>query len=182
MMQMFKLFKSINKTQQHILTVFMGVALLSMTANISIPLTPVPFTLQFLGILFLGLSFSSKAAIHSILSYVTLGAAGLPILSNAQGGLHKVFGPTGGYLLGFVVTVYALSKIKEAYHVTSMMGLFALCLLGMALTYIFGAAWLSFLLGSFSKAFTVGVMPFIALDLVKAVIITLTLGQLKKHA
>jgi biotin transport system substrate-specific component len=74
--------------------IFSCVLLLFLMAHASIPLQPVPITLQSLGIMLIGLKFSRKTAFYSVLTYMLLGAAGFPIFANFSGGYQIFWGPT----------------------------------------------------------------------------------------
>ncbi|MDP3441590.1 MAG: biotin transporter BioY, partial [Ignavibacteria bacterium] len=100
--------------------------------------------------------------------YLLLGALGLPVFSNGSSGLTVLFGPTGGYLFGFLLSTLVIGYIKEKLEY--FFGyLFASILGGIGIVYALGVLGLMFVLGiSFDKAMTIGVFPFLPLDLIKA--------------
>ncbi|MBX9977355.1 MAG: biotin transporter BioY [Alphaproteobacteria bacterium] len=161
--------------QYHLVQVLAGFAILFLSTQIEIPIRPVAITLQTVGVMLVALSLSQKAAMHSILSYVILGTAGLPVFTYFQGGLAKLLGPSGGYLIGFIVAVYVMSKAKERLGMTSPYKIFLNCMLGSLCIYSFGIAWLSYSLGSFEKGLTLGLLPFIFPGLIKAVLLSIAL-------
>jgi biotin transport system substrate-specific component len=145
-------------------------AILSISAYISIPLpiTSVPFTLQSLFLMVIALSMPISISFPSVGLYLLLGAIGLPVFSNGTSGLTVLFGPTGGYLFGFLLSTLVIGYIKEKLEY--FFGyLFASILGGIGIVYALGVLGLMFILGiSFDKAMTIGVLPFLPLDLIKA--------------
>ncbi len=143
-------------------------ALLALTAQVSIPLpfSPVPITGQTFGVFLAGGILGSRHGTVAALVYILMGAVGMPVFHHAQGGIHLVLGPTGGYLWGFALGVYLLGKIverKSSYW--SLLGGMGLCL---AVIYTLGTLQLAFITGlELPQALLVGVVPFIPLDAVK---------------
>lgn len=145
-------------------------AILSISAYISIPLpiTSVPFTLQSLFLMVIALSMPISISFPSVGLYLLLGAIGLPVFSNGTSGLTVLFGPTGGYLFGFLLSTLVIGYIKE--KLDYFFGyLFASIVGGIGFVYALGVLGLMFVLGmSFDKAMAIGVIPFLPLDLIKA--------------
>jgi biotin transport system substrate-specific component len=145
-------------------------SILSISAYISIPLpiTSVPFTLQSLFLMVIALSMPISISFPSVGLYLLLGAIGLPVFSNGTSGLTVLFGPTAGYLFGFLLSTLVIGYIKEKLEY--FFGyLFASILGGIGIVYALGVLGLMLVLGiSFDKAMTIGVIPFLPLDLIKA--------------
>lgn len=149
----------------HFMVVF-GICIMFVSAQIVIPLHPVPITMQTLGVLFISLFFRPKEAMSSIIGYVTIGTIGLPVFSNFSSGL---FTPKGGYLLGFILCVYLVSKLRSKMHSTFCRVL--LCtLIGNASIYIIGLPWLACFVG-IDKALSFGLVPFLLPGLFKSILI-----------
>lgn len=154
-------------------------AVTAVMSIIAIPLgfTPVPFTLQVLAVLLAGAVLGMKTGFISQLTYVILGAVGLPVFAQNKGGIAVLFGPRGGYIIGFVIAAAVIGLLceliytKQAKKILKIAGLFIAMLIGIIIIYIFGATGLM-LIGKMSlqKAITAGVIPFIPLDIIKAVI------------
>jgi biotin transport system substrate-specific component len=144
-------------------------SILSISAYISIPLpiTSVPFTLQSLFLMVIALSMPISISFPSVGLYLLLGAIGLPVFSNGTSGLTVLFGPTAGYLFGFLLSTLVIGYIKEKLEY--FFGyLFASILGGIGIVYALGVLGLMLVLGlSFDKAMTIGVLPFLPLDLIK---------------
>nr|CAH7769199.1 unnamed protein product [Callosobruchus chinensis] len=141
-------------------------------AQISIPLQPVPITLQTLGVMLIGLKFNRRTAFYSVLTYLSLGAAGLPVFANFSGGYHIFLGPTGGYLIGCLVAVVVMSR--KSFMCNSLS-----CLAGTVVIFICGISWLTIYVG-LKQAIMVGVLPFILPGLVKIFLLVAALQYLKK--
>lgn len=147
---------------------------------IPIPFSPVPVSLTNL-ILYISIFLLGwKSATVSYLVYVLLGAVGLPVFSGFAGGIGKIAGPTGGYLVGFVfltvISGYILEKFRSR-RVIIMAGM----VLGTAVTYIFGTMWLCIQMElSFVQGLAIGALPYLPGDCIKiiiAVIVGPTLAQ-----
>ncbi len=118
-------------------------ALIAIGAFIKIPIPVVPFTLQYLFTMLAGLLLGSKLGCLSVVSYMLLGLAGLPIFSEG-GGLWYVFKPSFGYIIGFCVGTYVTGKIAEKmkkctvfhYLLANLAGLMLVYAIGMAYYYI----------------------------------------------
>jgi len=136
-------------------------------AQIAIPLPGgVPFTLQVFGV-FLGILLLGKKAFWGMLTYLLLGAIGLPIFAHAQGGIGVIIGPTGGYILGFVISGLVGGYFVELFKF-SLKGKILGLLISLFIIYFIGMLQLAFVANmSISKAIAVGVSPFIPLDMLK---------------
>lgn len=143
-------------------------AITALLAQISFPLpfSPVPLTGQTFAVFLTGALLGKHWGPVSLFLYILLGAAGLPVFHNAQGGLQIVLGPTGGFLWGFVLGSYFLGKCMEyrGSYPALLLGMF-LCLL----TYFsLGTLQLAYVAGlNLRQALLMGVLPFVPLDLVK---------------
>jgi biotin transport system substrate-specific component len=105
--------------------------------------------------------------------YVGIGAMGVPWFANMNGGYTYVFGATGGYLAGFIVVAFIIGWLTEKHiRARSLTALIPLMLGGVLVIYLFGALYLYFLLGtSFEMTMKLAVLPFIPLDIAKAILV-----------
>lgn len=146
-------------------------ALIAVGAMTVIPVGPVPITLQTLFVLLAGLCLGPVRGASAMLLYILAGALGLPVFAGGKAGFAVLFGPTGGYLAGFVLTAFCAgmggSGRGRAPHLA--MTVFWVCA-GMAAVYTVGTLWLMFLLDlPMSRAVALGVLPFMPGDAVKCV-------------
>jgi biotin transport system substrate-specific component len=141
------------------------IGLISLGSWISFPFFPVPLTLQTLFVLLAGTVMRQNAVIP-VTIYVILGALGLPVFHNGTAGLGILLGPTGGYLIGFIVAALITGL---AYENDSEKVRIAGLTVATLLIYVFGAAWLMFSLDrDIIPAVAGGVLPFIPGDIGKA--------------
>ncbi|WP_410530035.1 biotin transporter BioY [Wolbachia endosymbiont (group A) of Ennomos erosarius] len=106
----------------------------------------------------IGLKFNRRTAFYSVLTYLSLGAAGLPVLANFSGGYHALLGPTGGYLIGCLVAVIMMGEVNELLSLRCELlarNSFS-CIVGTAMIFICGASCLAVYLG-LEQAIMVGV-------------------------
>jgi len=148
---------------------------------LSLPIGVVPISLTNLAIYFAIYALGGKRGTLSYIVYLFIGLVGLPVFSGFSGGVPKLFGPTGGYLIGFVFMAFISGIFIDKFSNKIYM-----CFLGMVLgtivTYIFGTAWLAYEAHMpFNKALAVGVLPFIPGDIVKITIASLIGPQIKKR-
>jgi len=142
-------------------------ALTAAGAYIAIPVGPVPIVLQNLFIMLAGLLLGGRWGLISVAVYLLAGAAGLPVFAGGTGGVGKFVGPTGGYLLGFAAAAYLIGIISERGRGRVAIDVMAM-IAGTLIIYAFGVSWLKVVTGmSFSKALTVGMLPFLIGDALK---------------
>ncbi|MCS7253802.1 MAG: biotin transporter BioY [Armatimonadota bacterium] len=137
--------------------------------RIPLPFTPVPITLQTLGVLLIGLSFGSLRGSVTAAVYIVFGAIGVPAFAGGACGWKHLFGPTGGYLFGFVAAAWLVGRLAELRWDRSFWLTFASTMLGTLVIYVFGVAWLSCFVG-IERSLTMGVLPFIPGDIIKALV------------
>ncbi|MBI5838665.1 MAG: biotin transporter BioY [Chloroflexi bacterium] len=137
--------------------------------QIPLPFTPVPITGQTFGVLLVGAVLGSKRGAASLASYLAIGAFGLPFFAGGAHGLNTVIGATGGYLIGFVIAAYIIGLLAERGLERNMQTSFIPFLVGTVIIYACGVSWLAIVLGSFSKAFAAGFIPFVIGDAIKLI-------------
>jgi len=157
------------KTKDMILAAMFG-ALTAVGAIVAIPLpTPVPFTMQVFFVVLAGILLGPRWGAISQLVYVLMGSLGMPVFAGGVGGFAKVIGPTGGYLMGFILAAYVVGLITHAkpnHFFWALTGSLA----GLVVIYLLGTVQLALIAGmSAEKAFYAGVAPFIIFDLIKSI-------------
>jgi biotin transport system substrate-specific component len=143
-------------------------ALTAIGALISIPLQPVPVTLQTLFLYLAGSLLGGRLGALSQVLYVILGVIGLPVFSGGKAGLGVFLGPTGGYLIGFIAGAFVTGRIIEVRKKPGLVWIVLAMLAGTAAVYTLGVLQLV-LIGKLSvgKAASVGVLPFLPGDVLK---------------
>jgi biotin transport system substrate-specific component len=142
-----------------------GVAVLAASAHIAVPFWPVPMTMQSGTVLLLGAVFGSGLAEATLLAYLAAGALGLPVFT-AGAGLAYFAGPTGGYLLGFLLAASFMGFCASRGWMRAAIGTIAAFLGGTIIIYALGLAWLSVLIGT-HKAVALGLVPFLPAEATK---------------
>lgn len=167
-------------TYQLAVTALMA-AVMCVLGPLSVPIGEVPISLTNLVICFAVWLLGARFGTLSVLVYLLLGAVGLPVFSAYSGGLAKLAGPTGGYLIGFLPMAFLGGLIIEktkGQPVLSGMGL----VLGIAVSYALGTAWFVFQMGcDLQYALAVCVYPFIVFDLAKVVLTVLVGGVVRRR-
>ena len=148
-----------------------GAALIAVLAQISLPIGPVPFTLQNFAIGLIATVFRPREAVLSVALYLLLGSIGLPVFAGGGAGFHVLVGPSAGYL--WFDLVYAGLTSYLIHKNSGYIRIFLANLLGDSLVFVGGILRLHFLAGMpFDKALAVGVLPFILPDLGKIIAIS----------
>lgn len=155
-------------------------ALTAVGAFISIPVGPVPITMQVLFTILAGIMLGAKVGAMSQLIYVLLGLIGLPIFADRTGGLSHVISPSFGYLIGFIISAFVMGKIVEHMEKVTFIKIFVTCILGIIIIYLIGIPYLYIILKNvlvkeitFQYAMKIGFVVFIPGDLLKAIIASL---------
>jgi len=137
-------------------------------AYIIIPLPPVPITLQTLFLSLAGALLGARLGALSQVIYLLIGMIGLPVFAGGKAGLGVLFGPTGGYLMGFVAGAWVIGILVNLRRKPGFGWTAGAILVGTAVIYLFGVTQL-YLVAEISlyKAISVGVLPFLIGDMVK---------------
>lgn len=148
--------------------------------RIPLPFSPVPVTGQTLGTMLAGLVLGPRDGAFSQLVYVLLGFAGIPIFGG-MGGATVLLGPTGGYLVGMVAGAWVLGLLSAGRE--RFIPLFGSCLVGgVVVVYGFGVCHLARVMGiDLSAALTLGALPYLPGDIVKAVVAVSIASRVRDH-
>ena len=145
-------------------------AFITIFSQVTIPLPPVPITGQTLAIGIAATTLGRKYGTLSVLLYLIIGAVGVPVFAGMSGGISKLVGPTGGYLVGFLPTAYIIGLFVEKTKLC-FTNAFIANIIGMVITLAFGTAWLKIAASlSWSAAIAGGVTPFLLVGILKAAI------------
>jgi len=142
-------------------------ALTAVGAYIHIPIGPVPVVLSTLFVLLSGLLLGSRWGLISMGLYLLVGAMGLPVFAGGKGGFAHFFGPTGGYLFGYVLSGWMTGLISERSYKSPVLQIVAIFFGSLAI-YFIGVPWLKMVTNmSWTKTLMVGMVPFLVGDAVK---------------
>ncbi len=134
---------------------------------IPLPFSLSPLTLQTLTVNLVGYVLAPKQAFMAMLTYILLGLAGLPVFTGGTAGPGKLFGPTGGYIFGFLAAVTLIAMLKGQTYSFKRFALVGVGV-GIPVIYLLGAVQLKLLTNmGWSAIVMTGVLPFIPLDIVK---------------
>lgn len=143
-------------------------AIIGLLAQITIPLPLIPITGQTLAIGLASTILGARYGTLSVLLYIFLGIAGIPVFSAMTSGLGIVLGPTGGYIVGFIPAAFIIGLYIEKTQLTFTNAMIANTI-GMIVTLMFGTAWLKFSSDlTWIVAISSGALPFIVVGLIKA--------------
>ena len=152
-----------------------GSLLLAISAKLSVQLGPVPFSFQTLALLVIAAAYGRNLAVATVVLYLAEGLVGLPVFAPTTApGAAAFIGPTGGFLAGFVLCAAIVGEAADRGLDRSPLTLAPAMLVGIAVLFALGFAWLAFGFGiGAQRAFAGGVAPFIVGDLIKIAIAAL---------
>ena len=169
-----------SKIIKSVFIALIGTILLAISSKIKIPFYPVPMTMQTLVVLFLGVALGWKLGVATVSLYLFEGIIGLPVFSGSPEkgvGILYFSGPTMGYLIGFLFTVFFAGFFKFNKN---LLVKFIQLIFSVSFIYIFGIFWLGSLIGWEKPLFQLGVQPFLLAELFKILIVLFSLSKLKK--
>jgi biotin transport system substrate-specific component len=169
-----------SKILKNVFIALIGTILLAISSKIKIPFYPVPMTMQTLVVLFLGIALGWKLGLATVSLYLFEGIIGMPVFSGSpEKGVGIIYftGPTMGYLVGFLFTVYFTGYFNFSKNLFIK---FLQLSFSVSFIYMLGVLWLGTLIGWEKPLFQLGVQPFLLAELFKILIILICLPQIKK--
>jgi len=155
-------------------------ALTAVGAYIMIPLPPVPITMQTLFVSLAGALLGGYLGALSQVVYILLGVIGLPVFAGGKAGFGVLIGPTGGYLIGFVVGAFIIGKLTSLRREPGLLWLMGAMAAGISIVYTLGIIQLMIVAKlSFVKAISVGLLPPLPGDIIKIVIASLICRKIR---
>lgn len=160
--------------------VAMFAALIAVCSIISIPVGEVPITLQTFAVCLSAAMLGWKRGALSVLIYILLGAIGIPVFAGMKGGVGVLAGPTGGYIVGFLLTAFVIGLAagrseRKALPLTLAM------IVGVLLCYLVGTVWFMIITGMhLGESLILCVLPFLIPDCVKIAAAVLLANRLTK--
>ena len=165
---------------RNLAAVALGSALLALAAHVQVPFWPVRLSMQSFVVLAIGLACGGRLGAATILAYLAEGALGLPVFQAGAGPAYMA-GPTGGYLLGFLLAAAAVGGFADRGATRRWPGRIAVLLFGEALIYAPGVAWLAVLFGP-AKSVAFGLVPFLPAEVLKLALAAAATPLLRRRA
>ena len=157
-----------------IVLIVAGAALTAIAAQIAVPMWPVPITGQTLAVLLVGMSLGALRGGLSMALYAVLGIVGLPVFSDSSSGWAVIAGPTGGYIIGFVLSAVLTGWLAQLSWDRKLLKSFLAFLAGTVVTFVAGNIWLAAWLGAagypndLGAVLQAGLYPFILGGIIKS--------------
>ena len=162
------------------LITIVGTILITISAKVKIPFYPVPMTMQTFVILLIGLTLGYRIGLATVALYLFEGIMGLPVFASSPEkgiGIAYFVGPTMGYLIGFLVTVYFAGLFK---YDKGPINTFLKLIFSVSFIYILGLIWLGTLIGWDKPVFKLGAEPFLLAELFKILLLLFLIPTLSK--
>ena len=154
-------------------------ALLAVFSQLAVPMVPVPINLGLLAVYLCALALEPRWALISVGLFLSMGAVGLPVFAGFRGGPAALFGPTGGYLLGYVCAAGLIAALRD--KADSPAGRIGILTLGLLACYIPGTLWLMMLTGrTAAEALPLAVYPFLPGDALKIIAAAMLAPKLRE--
>ncbi|MGD9738369.1 MAG: biotin transporter BioY [Bauldia sp.] len=165
---------SLNPALRAVLLVAVGVGLLTLSAKVQVPFWPVPMTMATFAVLAIGAAYGARLGVATIVAYIAVGMAGVPVFSGAGAGPAYMIGTTAGFIWGYIPAALIAGLAADRGWDRSPVKLGAAMLLGDAVLFVMGFVWLGFFASVASgngigaaAAWANGVQPFLLGDAVK---------------
>jgi biotin transport system substrate-specific component len=164
-----------------LLAILAGTGLLALSSYISVPMIPVPVTMQTFAVTLIGALFGWRLGALTVIAWLMEAVAGLPVLSEGAAGLGPFAGPTAGYMFAFPLCA-ALTGwlVEKGWNGRKVLRAFLAMLAGNALCLLLGGLWLAALIGP-EKALALGVTPFLIGAVLKSALGAATLKAIARR-
>lgn len=154
-------------------------AVTAVFSQIGVPIGEIPVNLATLAVFLAGGLLGAYKGAFSMVVYIVLGAVGAPVFSAFRGGVSVIAGPTGGYIVGYVFTAFAVGFLSRRY--SRFWGRMGAAAVGAGVCYLFGTAWFMFLTGrTVAEAAMLCILPYIPGDILKITAAAFLLPKLQK--
>lgn len=150
---------------------FAGITAVCAQIAFPIPFSPVPFSGQTLAVALAATILGARYGALSMLLYALLGAIGIRVFAQFEGGLHVLIGPTGGFIWGFIIGAYVTGKLIERRHSSGIVWAMCANAVGLVIILALGMVQLKFVTSlGWAEAAMAGVIPFIPTGILKIVL------------
>lgn len=146
--------------------VFAGVLVLAIAAQLSIPMQPIPLTIQSATVIMIGMAYGPRYGTYTVSAYLVAGACGLPVFAGLANGFTAFFGPTAGYILGFLPAVFISGILAQRGWTRNSVMSFATACIGATVIFSSGVAVLASFVG-WPHAVEAGILPFMLSEPIK---------------
>lgn len=155
-----------------VLVILAATLLMTVSSRIEVPMVPVPMTMQTFAALLIGGLLGARMGAVAVAAWLCQGIAGLPLFSGGGGGIGHFIGPTGGYLVAFVVMAFMAGLYVDRAKRPTIVGAFLVAMAGHVVCLGLGTAWLALQIG-LPSAFELGFAPFIVGSVVKSALLAI---------
>lgn len=162
------------------LLILTGVIVLAIASQLSIPLNPIPLTFQSATVVLIGMAYGPRNGSYVIMAYLFAGLCGIPVFADFSAGLPKLFGPSMGYLFGFLPAAFLSGYLAQKGWARSVISSLVAAILGVSVIFFFGIIALAKFIG-WEDAITFGLMPFIISEPIKLIAVSLVIPRLWKQ-
>ncbi|MBR1627743.1 MAG: biotin transporter BioY [Lachnospiraceae bacterium] len=167
---------------QSMMQIALLTAVCCILSPLSVPIGPIPVSLSLFAVYLTVYLLGTKKAFASVLLYILIGLVGMPVFSGYAGGPAKLFGPTGGYIFGYLTLVLISGFFIDRFPARKWMLQIGGMLLGLLSCYFLGTVWFMLLSGmSLGESLALCVYPFVAFDAAK-ILSAYFVGNTIKHA
>jgi biotin transport system substrate-specific component len=173
-------FRSVTLINRKLLRVAVGTLVLAGSSWVSIPLAPIPITMQTYAVIVIGALFGARIGAITIMAWLAEAAIGMPVLANGAAGIHLFFGPSAGYLFSFPVIAGLTGWFADRKIDRGIVRSLAVMLLANGINLALGVLWLAAFIG-WRKAVLGGFDPFWIGGLAKAFLATATIALLRNR-
>ena len=164
---------------KHIIVAILGVLVLAISSQISVPKQPVPLTFQSATVILIGMSCGMRLGSLIVIAYLILGTLGLPIFADLHGGISELISPRGGYLIGFIPAVMLSGYLAARGFARNILASFVSACLCDGIIFLCGILWLASFTG-FHQAWALGFTPFIDSEFTKLLTLACVVPMLWK--
>lgn len=161
------------------LLILLGVTLLAFASQLSIPLLPVPLTFQSATVILIGMAYGARNGAYVIATYLLAGALGLPVFADFSGGMTYFYGPTAGYLIGFLPAAFLSGYLAQHGWGKHVLTSFLAACLGTGIIFLLGVTLLAQSLG-WHQAIAFGLLPFLLSEPIKLAAVAYLIPKLWK--